>query len=76
MTMDARIGSFVPLIWFRPISRFGDSFVLETTSVILNANIVMRRRSVKVLGVFSMGYSRPWESTPPVETFDLTVVVK
>jgi inhibitor of cysteine peptidase len=24
----------------------------------------------------SMGYSRPWESTPPVETFDLTVVVK
>ena len=24
----------------------------------------------------SMGYSRPWESTPPAETFDLTVVVK
>jgi predicted secreted protein len=24
----------------------------------------------------SMGYSRPWESTPPIETFDLTVVVK
>jgi plastocyanin len=23
-----------------------------------------------------MGYSRPWESTPPVETFGLTVVVK
>jgi predicted secreted protein len=24
----------------------------------------------------SMGYSRPWESTPPVQTFDLTVVVQ
>ncbi len=24
----------------------------------------------------SMGYSRPWESTPPAKTFDLTVVVK
>jgi len=24
----------------------------------------------------SMGYSRPWESTLPIETFDLTVVVK
>ena len=24
----------------------------------------------------SMGYSRPWESTPPAETFNLTVVVK
>jgi inhibitor of cysteine peptidase len=23
----------------------------------------------------SLGYSRPWESTPPVETFSLTVVV-
>jgi inhibitor of cysteine peptidase len=23
----------------------------------------------------SMGYSRPWESTPPVETFSLTIVV-
>jgi len=26
--------------------------------------------------IISMGYSRPWESTPPVETFGLTVVVK
>jgi zinc transport system substrate-binding protein len=26
--------------------------------------------------IISMGYSRPWESTPPVETFSLTVVVK
>jgi inhibitor of cysteine peptidase len=24
----------------------------------------------------SMGYSRLWESTPPIETFDLSVVVK
>jgi len=24
----------------------------------------------------SMGYSRPWESTPPAETFDLAVIVK
>ena len=30
----------------------------------------------KGTSTISMGYSRPWESTPPVETFDLTVVVK
>ena len=30
----------------------------------------------KGTSAISMGYSRPWESTPPVETFDLTVVVK
>jgi len=29
----------------------------------------------KGTSTISMGYSRPWESTPPVETFDLTVVV-
>ena len=30
----------------------------------------------KGTSTISMGYSRPWESTPPVDTFDLTVVVK
>jgi len=30
----------------------------------------------KGTSTISMGYSRPWESTPPVETFNLTVVVK
>jgi inhibitor of cysteine peptidase len=30
----------------------------------------------KGTSTISMGYSRPWESTPPIETFDLTVVVK
>ena len=30
----------------------------------------------KGTSTISMGYSRPWESTPPVQTFDLTVVVK
>jgi predicted secreted protein len=30
----------------------------------------------KGTSTISMGYSRPWENTPPVETFDLTVVVK
>ena len=30
----------------------------------------------KGTSTISMGYSRPWESTPPVETFDLTIVVK
>ena len=30
----------------------------------------------KGTSTISMGYSRPWESIPPVETFDLTVVVK
>jgi inhibitor of cysteine peptidase len=30
----------------------------------------------KGTSIISMGYSRPWESTPPIETFDLTVVVK
>ena len=30
----------------------------------------------KGISTISMGYSRSWESTPPVETFDLTVVVK
>ena len=30
----------------------------------------------KGTSTISMGYSRPWESTPPVEAFDLTVVVK
>jgi inhibitor of cysteine peptidase len=30
----------------------------------------------KGTSTISMGYSRPWESTPPAETFDLTVVVK
>ena len=30
----------------------------------------------KGTSTISLGYRRPWESTPPVETFDLTVVVK
>ncbi len=30
----------------------------------------------KGTSTISMGYSRPWESTPPIEMFDLTVVVK
>ncbi len=30
----------------------------------------------KGTSTISMEYSRPWESTPPAETFDLTVVVK
>lgn len=30
----------------------------------------------KGTSTISMGYSRPWESTPPAETFNLTVVVK
>jgi len=30
----------------------------------------------KGTSTISMGYGRPWESTPPVDTFDLTVVVK
>jgi inhibitor of cysteine peptidase len=29
----------------------------------------------KGTSTISMGYSRPWESTPPVETFSLTIVV-
>ena len=30
----------------------------------------------KGTSIISLGYSRPWESTPPAKTFTLTVVVK
>jgi len=60
------------------LSKTGDKYIAPQTTLIGAGG--KEEWTFKALkkgtSTISMGYSRPWESTPPVETFDLTVVVK
>jgi inhibitor of cysteine peptidase len=60
------------------LSKTGDEYIAPQTTLIGAGG--QEEWTFKALkkgtSTISMGYSRPWESTPPAETFDLTVVVK
>jgi inhibitor of cysteine peptidase len=60
------------------LSKIGNEYVApQTTLVGAGGKEEWTFKALKQgTSTISMGYSRPWESTPPVETFDLTVVVK
>ena len=60
------------------LSKTGDEYVApQTTLVGAGGKEEWTFKALKKgTSTISMGYSRPWESTPPVETFGLTVVVK
>jgi len=62
------------------LSKTGDKYIApQTTTPMVGAPGVEEwtfKALKKGTSTISMGYSRPWESIPPVETFDLTVVVK
>jgi len=60
------------------LSKTGDEYVAPQTTLVGAGG--KEEWAFKALkkgnSTISLGYSRPWESTPPAKTFDLTVVVK
>jgi signal peptidase I len=60
------------------LQRTGNKYIApQTTSIGTAGNEEWTFKALKEgTSMISMGYSRPWESTPPVETFGLTVAVK
>ena len=61
------------------LSNTGNEYISPQTTLVVGAGGKEEwtfKALKKGTSTISMGYSRPWESTPPAETFDLTVVVK
>jgi inhibitor of cysteine peptidase len=60
------------------LNKTGNKYIAPQTSLVgAGGNEEWTFKALKKgTSTISLGYSRPWESTPPAETFDLTVVVK